>query len=144
MNISVFTPQKEIYNFVDPPPCPPPPTSDLKNFSSSVSAKRALAYEPGIANKPVSRGESRGVRHKQGFVELYNQRLKEGNIVRQKLSRLKPHRPRVSRLRPHRLRLSRLYPIGWAKVHGLRLYRLKLYGSEAGGVQRNYILLYKS
>ena len=23
--------------------------------------------------------------------------------------------------------------IGWAKVDGLRLYRLKLYGSEAGG-----------
>ena len=33
--------------------------------------------------------------YKQGFVELYTQRLKEGNIVMQKLSRLK-----LSRLRP--------------------------------------------
>ena len=75
--------------------------------------------------------------HKQGFVEGYSQRLIEGNIVRQKLSRLK-----VSRLRPHRLRLV-------TEAHGLRLYRLKLYGSDAGGgggvgSRLNYILLYES
>ena len=37
---------------------------------------------------------------KQGFIEGYSQRLKEGNIYKQKLSRLK-----LSRLRPRRLRL---------------------------------------
>ena len=40
------------------------------------------------------------LKRKQGFVELYTQRLIEGNIVRQKLSR-----PKLYRLRPHRLRL---------------------------------------
>ena len=65
------------------------------------------------------------------------------NIVRQKLSRLKQHRHRVSRLRPHRLRFQAEVPqakplqamahmLGLAKVHGLRLYRLKLYGSQPG------------
>ena len=48
-----------------------------------------------------------GKNQKQGFVELYTQRLIEGNIVRQKLSRLK-----LYRLRPHRLRLWWLRPIG--------------------------------
>ena len=36
----------------------------------------------------------------QGFVELYTQRLIEGNIVRQKLTRLRPHRQKLHRLRP--------------------------------------------
>ena len=49
--------------------------------------------------------------------------------------------------KPHRIRSQRL---GWVKVKGLRLFRLKLYGSEAGGGggvvggQRNYILLFES
>ena len=34
---------------------------------------------------------------KQGFKEVYSQRLKEGNIVRLKLSKLRPHRLRLSR-----------------------------------------------
>ena len=37
------------------------------------------------------------------------------------------------------------YKLGWAKVHGLRFHRLKLYGSEAGSGgwrgQRYYIFL---
>ena len=45
--------------------------------------------------------------NKQGLVQDYSQRLIEGNIYRQKLSRLK-----LSRLRPHRARLSRLGPMG--------------------------------
>ena len=40
-----------------------------------------------------------------------------------------PYSRRLSKLRAHRLRFSKL---GWAKAHGLGLYRLKLYGSEAG------------
>ena len=44
---------------------------------------------------------------KQGLVQDYSQRLIEGNIYKQKLSRLK-----LSRLRPHRARLSRLGPMG--------------------------------
>ena len=48
---------------------------------------------------------NRNFKDKQGFVELYTQRIKEGNIVRQKLSRLRPHRQKLHRLRPHRLRL---------------------------------------
>ena len=57
---------------------------------------------------------------KQGFVELYTQRLIEGNIVRQKLSRLRPHRQKLHRLRPHRL-----------TSHRLGLHRLS--GSDWGG-----------
>ena len=45
--------------------------------------------------------------NKQGLVQDYSQRLIEGNIYRQKLSRLK-----LSRLKPHRARLSRLGPMG--------------------------------
>ena len=71
---------------------------------------------------------------KQGLVQDYSQRIEEGNIVRQKLSRLKLYRLRLHRHRP-----------GWANGHGLRLYSLSLYGSETGGgewgVQRNYILI---
>ena len=73
---------------------------------------------------------------KQGLVQDYSQRIEEGNIYRQKLSRLKLYRLRLHRHRP-----------GWAKGHGLRLYSLSLYGSETGvgggggGVQRNYILI---
>ena len=59
---------------------------------------------------------------KQGLVQDYSQRLKEGNIYRQKLSRLK-----LSRLRPYRHRLSRLRPLR------VKLSRQQLYGSEAGG-----------
>ena len=44
---------------------------------------------------------------KQGLVQDYSQRLIEGNIYRQKLSRLK-----LSRLKPHRARLSRLGSMG--------------------------------
>ena len=44
---------------------------------------------------------------KQGLVQDYSQRLIEGNIYKQKLSRLK-----LSRLKPHRARLSRLGPMG--------------------------------
>ena len=51
---------------------------------------------------------------KQGLVQDYTQRLIKGNIYRQKLSRLRPHR------------------LGWAKGYGLRLDRLSLYGSETG------------
>ena len=72
------------------------------------------------------------------MVQDYSQRIEEGNIYRQKLSRLKLYRLRLHRHRP-----------AWAKGHGLRLYNLSLYGSETGvgggggggGVQRNYILI---
>ena len=53
---------------------------------------------------------------KQGLAQDYTQRIEEGNIVRQKLSRLK-----LYRLRPHRLRLSKVRP------HRLRPYKLRLY-----------------
>ena len=43
----------------------------------------------------------------KGGVYNYSQRLIEGNIYRQKLSRLK-----LSRLKPHMARLSRLGPMG--------------------------------
>ena len=49
------------------------------------------------------------ISRKQGLVQDYSQRLIEGNIYKQKLSRLK-----LSRLKPHRARLSRLGP--WAKA----------------------------
>ena len=50
--------------------------------------------------------------NKAWFKTIANE-IEEGNIVRQKLSRLK-----LYRLRPHRLRLSKVRP------HRLRLYRL--------------------
>ena len=59
--------------------------------------------------------------NKQGLVQDYSQRLIEGNIYMQKLSRLK-----LSRLRPYIHRLPRLRP------HRARLYRQQLHGSEAG------------
>ena len=49
---------------------------------------------------------------KQGFEELYTQRLIEENIVKQKLSRLRPHRLRLSWLKPHRLTSHRRGSIG--------------------------------
>ena len=58
---------------------------------------------------------------KQGLVQDYSQRIEGANIYRQKLSRLKLYRLRLHRHRP-----------GWAKGHGLRLYRQHLYGSETG------------
>ena len=58
---------------------------------------------------------------KQGFEELYTQRLIEGNISRLKLSKL----------RPHRLGLSRL-GLSWSEA------------GVGGGGQRNYILLHES
>ena len=61
------------------------------------------------------------IKNKQGLVQDYSQRIEEGNIYRQKLSRLKLYRLRLHRHRP-----------GWAKGHGLRLYSLSLYGSETG------------
>ena len=81
------------------------------------------------------------ISRKQGFEELYTQRLKEGNIFRLKLSSLRLHMLRLSRLRYHRLRFSRLGP------HRLRLYRLKLYESEArggGGSTKLYTPLFES
>ena len=85
-----------------------------------------------------ARYKNRNKLFKQDFEEVYNQRLKEENIVRLKLFRLrshrlrlfrlKPQRPRLSKLRPHerkhsrlspyRLKLSRLrsYRLGWAKA----------------------------
>ena len=65
--------------------------------------------------------------YKQGFVEPYTQRLIEGNIVKLKLFRLRPHRLRLSWLRPHML-----------TSHRLRLHRL--FGSEAGGGRSNEII----
>ena len=50
---------------------------------------------------------------KQGFEELYNQRLKEGNIVRKRLSRLKLSRLRSHRQKLHGLKPYRLRPLGW-------------------------------
>ena len=46
----------------------------------------------------VSAPPTGGYFSKQGFVELYTQRVIEGNIVRLKLSRQRPHRLRHSRL----------------------------------------------
>ena len=77
--------------------------------------------------------------HKQGLVQDYSQRLIEGNIYRQKLSSLRPHIQKLHRLRPHRLNLPRMrlsiakaVEARLGKAHGLRHYRLTLYGSEAG------------
>ena len=76
--------------------------------------------------------------------------MKEGNIVRLKLSRQRPHSLGLFKLRPHRLRLSRQMPyrirsnrLGWVKIHWLRFFRLSLYGSETwGGVKvKLYTLL---
>ena len=49
-------------------------------------------------------------KQEKGLVQDYSQRLIEGNIYRQKLSRLRPHRQKLHRLRPHRLKLSELGP----------------------------------
>ena len=79
------------------------------------------------------RGVQGRVRPKQGLVQDYSQRIEGANIYRQKLSRLK-----LSRLRPHRHRS------GWAKGHGLRLYRQQLYGSETGGGGGSSEIIYSS
>ena len=74
------------------------------------------------------------IQTKQVLAQDYTQWLKEGNIVKLNLARLRPHRHRLCRLRPHRLRLSRL------RTPRLRLSRL-CHSRELGwGVQRNYIL----
>ena len=64
---------------------------------------------------------------KQGFVELYTQRLIEGNICG-----LRPHRLRLSWPKPSGLRLSRL-KLCKLKLSRLRSHRLGLSWSEAGG-----------
>ena len=66
--------------------------------------------------------------YKQVLAQDYTQRLIEGNIYRQKLSRLK---------------LSRLRPMCQGSI-GSHSMGLRLGVGGVGGVQRNYILLYKS
>ena len=83
-----------------------------------------LRGSSGSTDKPTS---------KQGLVQDYSQRLIEGNIYKQKLSRLKLYRLRLHRHKP-----------GWAKGHGLRLYSLSLYGSETGGGGGSNEIIYSS
>ena len=79
---------------------------------------------------------------KQVFEEDFTQRLKEGNIIRLKPSRLRHHR---HRLRPQRLRLSWLMPHrlepSRLRLSRLRSHRLKL--SEVG-VRGGHEIIYSS
>ena len=84
----------------------------------------------------------KGDQNKQGFEELYNQRLKEVNIVRQrlyrlKLSRLMSNRQKLHRLKPYKLRHLGWGSPGWSSIGSLGLPVLKIFKlqqwSEAGG-----------